>query len=185
MTVWNRLTTSPNTTAKRPFGRSAGCSRQQRETRWSGWPSWCCAETSEAGRRAPHSGSYTSAGPCWHSGLHRDQRIQFTLLSMYALLYRTVIAEPWPPLTSVRGVSLVQKDKLCKIIVIPSVAQMEVLLSRVYVWIHYRRSLKHPSTLQKAKRLWFYCKMLLLMYFCIKCSTTKALKPHWLFTQIK
>lgn len=87
VTVWNRLTTSPNTTAKRPFGRSAGCGRQQSETRWSDWPSWCCAETSEAGRRAPHSGSYTSAGPCWRSGLHRDQRIQFTLLSMYALLY--------------------------------------------------------------------------------------------------
>lgn len=58
---------------------------------------------------------------------------EYNLRCCQCMLHCTVIAEPWPPLTSVRGVSLVQKDKLCKIIVIPSVAQMEVLLSPVCV----------------------------------------------------
>lgn len=156
VTVWNRLTTSPNTTAKRPFGRSAGCGRPPRETRWSDWPSWCCAETSEAGRRAPHSGSYTSAGPCWRSVLHRDQRIQFTLLSMYASLYcnrraLTSVNLCARRFTGTEGQTLQNHcNSKCS-------TDGGATVTCVCVWIRYRCSLKHPSTLEKAKRHWFYC----------------------------
>lgn len=90
--MWNRLTTSPSTTAKRPSGRSAGCGRQQSETRSSSWPSWCCAGTSEPGRRAPHSGSYTSAGPCCETDARASEIRESHLHCCHCMLYRTVIS---------------------------------------------------------------------------------------------
>lgn len=101
----------------------------------------------------------------------RDQRITFTL-SLYALN-----AEPWPPLTSAWAALLVQKQKLCEIIVIQGVAQMEVLPSRV--------GLCGSVTDDRWNIRPHYVFVLVNVLLYQVLNNNRGLKPHWLFTQIK